>query len=314
VGFVATGGHVHVVDGLLAAEAHREQLLAEFLAFTAARRLKVCFYNILDDDIDLFERFGFQVSKMGEEPIVRLPDTTWQGKAFEWLRRQENFCLRRGVRMREATGEGEGGAFPVELTARLREISDHYLGRTVHGERIRTFTGRFDLRNFFRRRLFVAELDGRIEAFVVCTPCLEGSMWVMEMFRFMPDAPRGVVPFALLQVMRQMKEEGVLSVSLSLSPCLRCEQPRHGDSPLVRNGMVFWWNHLNWLYDMKGMYHFKSRFRPAFRSMYMAALPRATVFSMVSFLWQWGVIRPYPGRLLHNTLRAWPRPELPNRN
>ena len=43
------------------------------------------------------------------------------------------------------------------------------------------------------RRLFVARRDGRIEAFIVCNPCLGGTMWAVETYRRRADATRGVV-------------------------------------------------------------------------------------------------------------------------
>ena len=87
--------------------------------------------------------------------------------------------------------------------------------------------------------------------------------------------------------MRQMKEEGVAYVSLSLMPCLRCEQAITGDSGIMRWGLGFIWKRLNWVFDMRGTYHFKSRFRPYFREMYIAASPRLTIRSSIELLLAW---------------------------
>ena len=40
---------------------------------------------------------GFQATKWGEEALVDLPDCTWSGKDYEWVRRQSNYCRRQGL-------------------------------------------------------------------------------------------------------------------------------------------------------------------------------------------------------------------------
>lgn len=110
----------------------------------------------------------------------------------------------------------------------------------------------------------------------------------------------------MMSAMRCMQQEGVSGVSLCLIPCLRCDQPSDGDSRVVRRGLSFWWRYGNWLFDMRGIYHYKSRFRPEFRPLYVAASPRITFGSMRSCLRSWEVCRPKPAALLRN-IGEWSR-------
>ncbi len=184
-----------------------------------------------------------------------------------------------------------------QIVPELEAISRQHLAETLHQRELRFFVGQFRPLDLHRRRLFVAKKDGQIIAFIVCTPGLGGEFWAVETYRRRPGSTRGVIPFAMLQTMRQMKEEGVNYVSLSLMPCLRCEQAVTGDSGIMRWGLGIIWKRLNWIFDMRGTYHFKSRFRPYYREMYIAASPRLTLRSSIELLFAWGLLQFHPLRL-----------------
>ncbi len=309
--------YLHIVGGLLAAEEDKDALLDDFQAFAAANRRHLTFYNLPREEADRLGRRGFQVTKCGEEPIIDLTTTSWSGRSYEWLRRQENYCRRQNVRWREVPHEEGDTVFRERVVPELLEISRQHIAGTVYGRELRFFEGQFSPLELRRRRLYIAETlaeawgpepsPGRIEAFAVCNPAAGGRLWAIETYRRRADAPRGVVPFLMLQTARQLKAEGIERLSLSLCPALRCEQPLAGDSAIFRRGMTFWWNRMNWLFDFHGIYHFKSRFRPDFSERYVAALPRLTLRSMRSFMLLWGILEPTPLRLVQQLYRKWRR-------
>jgi phosphatidylglycerol lysyltransferase len=301
--FVRWGGaYAMVVGGILAPAEDREGLLADFLQLAKMNRWHVAFYNIDREQLPLFRRHGFQITKFGEEPVVRLDKTDWKGKDYEWLRRQEKFCQRQGVQLVEVNPDPNDPQYRRQIAPELEAISREHIASTLHGKEMRYFVGRFDANRLGDRRLFVAQRDGRIEAFVVCNPCLDGTMWAVEMYRRRPDATRGVIPFAVLQTMRILKEQGVTYCSLSLIPAVRCETAVTGDSMIARPGLVFWWRHLSAIFDFRGIYHFKSRFHPEYREMYIAARPKVTIRSMIAMGMAWGLIRFNPLRLIRRVL------------
>src|SRR5262249_19611355 len=91
IGYVNWGRFLHVTGTLTAPADCSDDLLADFLTFSRLKGYGVCIYNIFDEDIPLYERHGFQVTKWGEEPVVDLRGATWEGKPYEWVRRQENY-------------------------------------------------------------------------------------------------------------------------------------------------------------------------------------------------------------------------------
>ena len=53
--------------GLLAPAAHREELLRQFVGHAADHGYMLTFFNICEDQLPLFRKFGFQATKWGEE-------------------------------------------------------------------------------------------------------------------------------------------------------------------------------------------------------------------------------------------------------
>ncbi|MDX1387138.1 MAG: phosphatidylglycerol lysyltransferase domain-containing protein [bacterium] len=304
IGFKRRGRFAHVVGGLLSSPEDREILLEEFTRFSRDNNLDSWFYCIDKDEINLFRGQGYQVTKGGEEPLINLKKTDWRGKNYEWVRRQENYCLRKNVIFQEIDPNPEDRNYIQNILPQIKFVSHSHLENTLRGKSHEFFISQANPLNFGRRRIFVAYRDYKMEAYIVCNPCLGGNMWAVETYRKLPDAPRGVVPFLIIQTMRKLKLEGKEWVSLSLVPFVRCEKPMENDSCLLRTITVFWWNYLNWIFDMQGIYHFKSRFRPQFREKFIAVTPKVTLCGGVSFLNTWKFYRANPWRLLKSGINA----------
>ena len=298
VAFCRRGRHIIAAGNLLARPEDRESLLVQLLEFARTKRWAISFVNVPRSHTRLFRRHGFEITKWGEEPIIRLQDATWQGQDYAWARRQENFCIRHGVEFCEVKADSLDPVYRDQIVPQLEAVSRAHIASTLHERELPFFEGQFCPLDLRRRRLFVARHAGQIVAFLVCNPGLSGELWAIEIYRRFPEAIRGVIPYSIMQTLRTMKSEGVSYVSLSLIPFLRCETAATGDSRILRPGANFWMQHLNSIFDMRGIYHFKSRFRPDYREMYVAALPRLTLRSTLSLAFAWKLFHFNPIRWL----------------
>jgi phosphatidylglycerol lysyltransferase len=259
----------------------------------AAEQLVLTFFNIAEDELPLFRRFGFQATKWGEEALIDLDDCTWSGHAYEWVRRQSNFCRRHGLIVSECQRERMSEDQWGHLMAELGEISPLFLATKPQARELRLLEGHFDPENLGRRRIFVARAKhgkGRIEGFLACNPCRDGGMWAIETYRQRPDAVRGTVPFLMQQTMQILKEEGVPLISLCLIPGMRCQTPLAGDSVMARWGVIAGTRYLGFLFDSTGAYHFKTRFRPRFENRYLCVHPKVTIGSSLALIRLMGVL------------------------
>ncbi|HTI50927.1 MAG TPA: DUF2156 domain-containing protein [Planctomycetaceae bacterium] len=300
ISYTTRGRYVLVGGGLIAPEEHKDALLGEFQAHTSKHGLRVAFHNIGDGDLPLFRKHGFQVTKWGEEPVVDLEGCTWSGKAFEWVRRQTNFCLRHGVTAFEVRPEELEPEHWSRTFAEILEVAKESLSHKPQADEMKFFEGRIDNHPLGRRRLFVARSGhgaGRMEGFVVCNPMVGGRRWATELYRHRTDSVRGTVAFLFHHLMQQMQSEGVDQVGLCLDPGLRIETPLAGDSFLVRRGLQLAEQFLGPVFDVAGLRHFKGRFRPQFESRYVCASPNITIGSLVAFVRVFGIFNLSYGKL-----------------
>jgi len=300
------GRYLFSSGGLLAPAAHREDLLRQFVGHAAERGYTPTFFNICEDQLPLFRKFGFQATKWGEEAVVDLPRCTWSGRSYEWVRRQTNFCRRHGLDFLECRSDDVSEAQWERLTLELVQVSRMFLAGKPQSREMRFLQGSFDPCRLGQKRIFIADNrdHGRVEGFIVCNPC-GGRTWVVETCRQRPDAVRGTTAFIMHQAMQQFKAEGMLRVSLCLLPGLRCRQPQPDDSAMVRWGLAIGTGRFCPAFETAGAYHFKSRFRPHFESRYLCIRPRMTLGAAVAFIRLLGVLKLDPSRLISLAWDRW---------
>ena len=309
--YVQRGRYIHTQGGLLGPVEQRPALLREFKKFLQRNRYRATFYNIGDTDLPLFREQAFQVTKWGEEPLLDVPEQTWAGRDFEWVRRQSNFCRRRGVVVSECNREDYSQADWAELMTEVQRIASDCLSTKPQRDDVTFFNGSVAPRRWDRRRLFVARADhgtGRIEGFLICLPFDAGWQYAIETYRHRLNAPRGVVPYLIQQSIECLKCEGIRTVSLCLCPAVRTEK-LPGDSWIVRRCLELGFQYASAFFDMPGEYHFKSRFRPRFVRRFICHWPRATVRSMWSTVQLSGVLNLDLRRLSSKLWRRILRPE-----
>jgi phosphatidylglycerol lysyltransferase len=303
VAFLRKDGYLHVGGGLLAAERDRPLLLKSFVDWARGKGLSILFYNVLPEDLALFRNFGFQATKWGEESIINLAGVTWQGRQYEWVRRQSHFALRNGLIFSECRPESLSADEWESLVREIEEICSGTIAERSQVGDIGFLNGRFDPADLGRRRLFLARNTRRerIDGFLLCNPCRGGAEWALELYRDRPDAVRGTIPFLMHQVLLQFQTEGIERASLCLVAAAGCEQPMPGDSPLVRRALSAS-RYFGFIFDVAGLYHFKSRFRPRFEDRYICACPAVTLGAAKSFVQICGALRLDPVKLMR---RLW---------
>lgn len=296
---VQRGRRFGVFGGILGAPEDWDQIVMELLRDCRTQNLNAGFFAVDQATRDTLARHGFQANKFGESAIVDLAQTDWKGKRYEWVRRQTSYCQRQGLTVEECAKHSTSADGWQALTAELLEIEKQFLTDRSHGGHLRHVVGQFGGTLNARQRLFLARQPktGVIEAFLICNPSLDGRRFVLECFRRRLDATRGVIPYLLHQAMQHLKAEGVAEADLCMVPFINCEAPLAGDHWLSRKAIGFTGRHLNWIYDAQGLFHFKSRFRPEFRDLYVCATPRIDLGSMHYIIAECGFLKISPGNV-----------------
>jgi len=292
ISYTSRGVFILVGGGLIAPEEHKDELLGEFVEFASQRRMRIGFHNLGDADLPLFRKWGFEVTKWGEEPVIDLDSWTTSGKAFEWVRRQTNFCVRHGVTAFEVRPDELEPEQWSRTLSEVLEVSRESLSLKAQASEMKFFEGRIDNHDLGLRRLFVARSGhgaGRMEGFLILNPILGGTAWSTELYRHRIDSVRGTIAFLFHQVFNQLQAEGVRRVDMCLDPGLRIETPMKGDSFLVRRFLAFGDRHLGFIFDNAGLRHFKTRFRPRYENRYVCSRPKVSLGSLIAFTRVFGV-------------------------
>ena len=286
ISYARRGPFLVIGGGMIAPDHHKSALLAEFSDYLKDQKLRAAFHNIGEHDVSIFRSHGFQVTKWGEEPIVDLGGVTWSGKPYEWVRRQTNYCKRQGLKAFEIPHRELAAGQWSQTLEEMRSVAAESLKTKPQRAEMQFFEGRIGEHEIGYRRVFVVRSEeglGRIEGFMVCTPMRNGTTWATELYRRRLDAVRGTMAYLFHHVFQQMQDEGIKQVGMCLDPALRCGSPLPGDSALVRLGMTWGESWLGCLFDVAGLRHFKSRFRPRYESRYVCVYPKVTIGSLLAF-------------------------------
>jgi phosphatidylglycerol lysyltransferase len=304
---IPSGKYLHISGGILAPESARRQIVHQLGEYSRQTKCLIACYSIREQDRELFEEAGWEVTKFGEDTTLFLSSHSWSGKAYEWVRRQANSCQRAGLTCREVFPREMDTASWQSLTDVLFEIQRDDLRDRVYPQEISLLVGKLQPAMFWRRRLFLAEdsATSRIMGFVVANPLRGGKGWALETFRKRQDAPRGAVPFLIKWIVDLLKSEGVEEVSLCLllwKDTLSYTGRRR--SWLLYGGLWIGYHLGDLLYNTKGMTHFKTRFRPTLTNSYLCVTPKTTIFSILNFFAVTGGFSLSPRNLLRAIWRS----------
>ena len=115
------------------------------------------------------------------------------------------------------------------------------------------------------RRIFVAEHDSRVAAFLVLSPIPTRKGWLTEQFPHRPEAPNGTVELMMDHAVRQICEEGGEYVTLGLSPLSKRATIKPFHNPVWLRVLLGWMRkHGQRFYNFDGLDAFKAKMTPEY--------------------------------------------------
>ncbi|HPX11164.1 MAG TPA: bifunctional lysylphosphatidylglycerol flippase/synthetase MprF [Syntrophales bacterium] len=229
------------------------------------------FYEVGSESLPLYIDLGLTVFNFGEEAVVPLETFSLEGAERKGLRHEKNRL------------EKEGCSFEIldveripDFLPRLKEVSDAWLAEKKAGEKGFSL-GRFSEPYMKQFPAAVVHRNGRIVAFANLWPGGRKEEISVDLMRYHPDAPRGVMEYLFLEVMLWGKAAGYKTFNLGMAPL----------SGLDTLDQAHLWNRLgNYLfhhgehfYNFQGLRRYKEKFDPVWHPKYLAcpaglALPK----------------------------------------
>ncbi len=115
------------------------------------------------------------------------------------------------------------------------------------------------------RRIFVAEQESQVAAFLVLSPIPTRKGWLTEQFPHHPKAPNGTVELMMDSAIRTLGDEGFEYVTLGLSPLSKRADIEKFDNPVWLRILLAWMRkHGQRFYNFDGLDAFKSKMTPEY--------------------------------------------------
>jgi phosphatidylglycerol lysyltransferase len=232
------------------------------------------FYEVSAESMPTYVDMGLALLKLGEQARVPLADFGLLGASRADLRQAHRRGLRDGAQF--AVIEHVDA---VTLTE-LRTVSNAWLAEKAVAEKGFS-VGRFD--DQYLRRFPVAVVrneERRIVAFANVWPTATREEMSIDLMRFHPSAPRGVMDFLFIELMVWARGQGYQWFNLGMAPLAGLEQ--RPLAPTWHRLAALLYRYGENFYNFEGLRRYKQKFDPVWDPRYMAApgglaLPRVLV-------------------------------------
>ena len=252
-------------------EEQQEELAWKFLELCDRYDGQPVFYQVEGRHVDLYASLGMTFVKLGEEARVPLETFSLEGSAHKGLRHSCNRLSKEGYRFRVLEVEQV-----PQVLDRLREISDLWLKEKNTREKGFSL-GYFNPAYIVQSPVAVIENDTGIVAFA--------NLWLgagkeelsVDLMRFLPDSPDGIMDYLFAELMLWGRQEGYQWFNLGMAPLAGLKDRTLAPFWTRAGALIF--RHGEHFYNFQGLRQYKDKFDPQWRPKYLAchgglALPR----------------------------------------
>ncbi len=245
--------------------------VTEFRMFCKERKLLCCFQTITERCKDILEEMGFGMIKIGEEPIFDLEQFSLDGSKFRSLRKNINQAKKQGLSIVEYHPLLER---QPEWEKDMEELSAIWKKFKGSGE-FSFLIGEPAIDNPKDRKYFLALLDNRVEAFVVCTPVYTRNGIYFDVMRRQEKTLNGLPQLLFTESFRILKEQGYTMATLGTAPLSYEHTTDSEQSRIIKTALKLAFNRLGYFHRFKPLYKFKRQFGPtSWESRYLAFSPK----------------------------------------
>jgi phosphatidylglycerol lysyltransferase len=220
------------------------------------------FYQVSPANLDIYLEVGMALLKIGEEARVRLESFNLDGKSKKVLRNTVNKLTREGLRMEIVPAEEVNALLP-----RLKQISDAWLADKRAREK-RFSMGAFDPRYLLRTPMAVLWQNGEPVAFANLLLNDSREEASVDLMRFLPDGPTGIMDYLFVELMQWARGEGYRWFNLGMAPLAGLQNRRQ--APLWNRFGALVFGRGERFYNFRGLQRYKDKFDPEWEPRYMA--------------------------------------------
>ena len=219
------------------------------------------FYQTLPDHLDAYHDAGLSASKIGHDAVVDAREFSLSGKRYRVERNLVNRLTKDGYTTRYLPAPQ-----PPALVAELRDVSDTWLA-AGGGSEMAFSLGWFDDEYVAGSAILTVEgPTGEIEAFANVLVERAVSEVAIDLMRYRPSAPDGVMDFLFIRLIEWARENGFETFNLGFSALSGVGE---AEDPAIERALGLVYEYGNRFYSFKGLYQFKQKFRPDWQPRYI---------------------------------------------
>lgn len=233
------------------------------------------FYSIHEEFLPVFDEMGWEYTSVGEETVMLLSDLTFEGKAWQKVRQPLTRAEREGV---SAVWTRWVDLTPA-MVRQIGEIDEQWVADKALPEMGFTLGSLREVKDPDVALLLAVDAQGRIQAVTSWMPSWRNGVrtgWTLDFMRRRADGPNGMMEFVIAKAALQAKSDGIEELSLSGAPlAIKPDAARPAsaepDEPTVMTTLLAWLAAvLEPAYGFASLFRFKSKFRPVYRTIYIA--------------------------------------------
>lgn len=232
--------------------------VGEFNSYCRSRGWRCCFQAVTERCHDVLVTLGFGAIKIGEEPIYDLRKISWDGGRFRGLRRDIHRGKNHGLIVVEYRPLSERKS---DWETQMEELSAAWEKFKGSGE-FAFLLGEPGLSDPGERKYFLALLDDKVEAFIVCTPIYARNGIYFDLMRRKERPVSGTSQFLIAESFRLLREQGYEIATLGSAPLSNQHVEDPTQSLIIRRALDLAYGRLGSFHRFKPIYEFKKQFGP----------------------------------------------------
>ena len=220
------------------------------------------FYQASVARLPMYLDLGLSLLKLGEEARVDLNMFTLEGKAgYEW-RYVDRKATKDGLDISVVPAD-----HAVALYPELKRVSDEWMNSRKSGEK--GFSLGFWNEDYLRHfDMAVVRHQGRVVGFANVWSGADREEATVDLMRYAPDAPKGVMDALFVRLMLRAKSEGYRWFNLGMAPLSGLTE--HPLGPTWNRVGAFVFRYGDNFYNFEGLRTYKSKFNPTWEPRYLA--------------------------------------------
>ena len=238
-------------------------LAARFCALCRESRARPVFFEVREENRDLYRALGLVLTKLGEEARVELARFDVDAPRYAGLRQASARLRRRGCRF-EIIAPRE---VPALMPGLLR-VSEAWLAAKPTREK-RFSNAPFDAGYLSHFPVAVVRDEARVLAFANLWQSGAHEELSVDLMRHLPEAPNGTMDFLFTQVLLWGRGEGYRWFNFGVAPLSGLE--RKGRATLWDRVGTLLYRHGEHFYNFRGLRQYKEKFAPVWAPRYLAS-------------------------------------------